>query len=365
MADMSRLPAQAGRLFLLCAWAALLSLLATSCFELKQLNSFPCGNDGTCPDGYDCNAKKQCVTAASCSGSHGGPTNTDCHGVCVNIETDNGNCGGCDVACAGSDSCCAGHCLSCTGGQVCVKDSTKGKVGSCACPSVGGGTCSVTPQCGCGSGTKCDRPESIAEACVPNGATATGGDCTSSSQCGANATCHDGRCQQFCSSAADCTSKAPECLPSGPGSGLGWSFCSEHCSPLAPNQSDATHQACPAGFSCAIDVLQAATLCVPQDSVGVDQPCTQSKGREPCVAGASCIGTAASAFCRRWCAVNGASSCGNGSSCTAFSPAVYDNQQQLGYCSAANCIPDKSPCGSGNPPCCGACSNGICVSGNF
>ncbi|HTB58830.1 MAG TPA: glycosyl hydrolase family 8, partial [Polyangia bacterium] len=135
---------------------------------------------------------------------------------CLNLQSDNQNCGTCGQVCGSGSTCTAGSCV-CTGGFVscggtCVQSSPDHCGASCtACPS--GDVCDSTGTCSstCTSGTKC-----MDGTCS---GPANAADCgTCGNACGSGSSCVSGICgctvsgQQLCSgSCIDTTSNAGNC----------------------------------------------------------------------------------------------------------------------------------------------------------
>jgi endo-1,4-beta-D-glucanase Y len=141
---------------------------------------------------------------------------TECSGSCINVQTDNQNCGSCGTTCASGSSCQAGKC-ACTGGFVscggtCVQSNPQHCGNSCTACSNGDvcdstGTCSST----CSSGTKCSDG-------TCSGPTNTADCGTCGNACGAGSSCVSGTCgcsvsgQQLCGgSCIDTTSNNSNC----------------------------------------------------------------------------------------------------------------------------------------------------------
>ncbi len=83
-----------------CCGAATPDACGNSCVDLQTNNS----NCGTC--GHACTGGKTCQAGACAC-----PTNqTDCGGSCVNLQTNKLNCNACGNACPGSQSCSGGAC---------------------------------------------------------------------------------------------------------------------------------------------------------------------------------------------------------------------------------------------------------------
>jgi glucosylceramidase len=157
-----------------------------------------------------------------------------CNGSCVNVQTDNQNCGTCQLACDTGTVCQGGSCVCATGlfscsGQ-CVSSNTDHCGASCAaCPS--GNVCN-DGQCAssCGSGsTMCGDG-----ACSSNIDSAHCG--TSCTLCGGGASCTNGTCtcgvsgQQNCNGTCiDTSSNASNCGSCGQACGSGQSCLNGTC----------------------------------------------------------------------------------------------------------------------------------------
>ena len=128
-----------------------------------------------------------------------------CGGTCVELRSDNLNCGACGHACADGQVCSAGACsLVCAGGAT--------KCGSsCVDTHRDSSNCGA---CGnaCGAGLVCS--DSACVSTCPGGEYACGGacidpqtdpdycgaasDCTGGTACGPSASCYQGRCEPLC-----------------------------------------------------------------------------------------------------------------------------------------------------------------------
>ncbi len=192
------------------------------------------GNCGAC--GTTCSGTQTCVAGAcvaNCSGAQ-----TRCGGVCVNTQSDNANCGACGTACSAGQVCEAGACVvTCAADQTrcggaCVNVQSDGmNCGACgnACPSgqmCAMGACVTTCAAGqalCGAGM--GRPGS----CV---------DFTrDSSNCGA--------CGNACAAGLSCVAGACACP-------TGQALCGGACVNTQTDSANcgACGTACPSAQSC-------------------------------------------------------------------------------------------------------------------
>lgn len=223
-----------------------------------------CKSNETCCDGG-------CVrlgTSSNClaCGDVCGPDETCCgeSGGCVNLRTDNGNCGACGEACVDAN-CVAGICVPICNvpGETCENDDEccPGSVcsGESTCCSELGGQCAVDSDA-CSEDYVCQN----SVVCVPQD-----GDCENSSDCCGTMTCDDeeGTCIPACSAYVG------DACPSG----QGWECCVGDCfesgnyccgNPQDPctQNTDACNQAeqlCGTGFDGSTNVV-----CVKQDSTG-------------------------------------------------------------------------------------------------
>ena len=132
-----------------------------------------------------------------------------CGGACIELKSDNLNCGACGTACAAGKVCSAGACA-----ETC-------STGLSACPTASPTYCADTLKdanncgsCGtvCESGTACSSGECVTS--CPTGEYACSGtcadpksdpaycgaasDCTGGAACGPSASCYQGRCEPLC-----------------------------------------------------------------------------------------------------------------------------------------------------------------------
>jgi Cys-rich repeat protein len=132
------------------------------------LQGFPCNNNADCQSGTCTN---NACTAPSCPSGQ-----TDCGGICVNLQNNPADCGACGATCGVGQTCNAGQCQTVTN------------------------TC--TSDLNCMPGTVCDTTVGF---CVPKGPAGTS--CTANDQCQSGA-CTLGQCTTptTCKTDADCPS---------------------------------------------------------------------------------------------------------------------------------------------------------------
>jgi Stigma-specific protein, Stig1 len=195
-----------------------------------------------------------------------------CNGVCLDLATNNGNCGTCGRACGAGTTCVGGSC-ACTGGQTlcagacadtatseshcgaCGRTCTTGQVctgGTCVCTTgltaCSGGCADTTSDpnhcgaCGvpCTRGTVCAGGTCVRGGC-PTGTTLCGGSCVDTR----SSALHCGGCNQPCPSGQTCTSGACGCAP-------GAVLCGGACTSTSsdPLNCGACGTMCPAGSAC-------------------------------------------------------------------------------------------------------------------
>lgn len=155
---------------------------------------------------------RPCVPGACCNGNQ-----TCCSGACVDLSSNNNNCGACGNVCPGGDTCCSGECAnlsnddnncgscgnvcpagtSCVGGACVSNNNTS--CGNCGnitpCSSDQSGTCygffTVDGGCNCFEDIACDG----AQTCSSNADCPPGSQCTTGTCCGENICvplCHSG-----------------------------------------------------------------------------------------------------------------------------------------------------------------------------
>ena len=215
---------------------------AQSCVNLLS-DDANCGAcQKACPMGNVCSAGKCTVTCQQ------GLTN--CTGSCVNLKSDLMNCGACGTACPGGNVCAAGACMvSCPNGQLACN-------GACVNPDTDSNNCG---QCGtvCPMGQSC-----VNRACMlncPMGTMACNNTCANRQ----SETPNCGQCGTLCPMGTQCAAGvcAITCQP-------GQVNCNGQCTNL---QTDAGNcgkcgMACPMGNlcmagQCALSCPQGLTVC--------------------------------------------------------------------------------------------------------
>jgi hypothetical protein len=259
------------RVTLAIVWVAIVLVLANACYSgLGSLAAFPCALDGTCPNGFDCNAGKQCVPSQQCDTG-----DVSCGGSCVDVSTDSSNCGQCGVTCAATQSCCnyvcvevssdsencgscGNKCLGGAKGQTCLNSVCTCMTGETLCSSAGGCIDTATNENNCGA---CQKVCSTNEGC-------TGGKCTcmapyTSCPSGSGSVCtntssdssHCGSCGTVCSGGRQCGGSPPSCqCPTGT------TYCpgTETCASFSTDPLNCGG----CGTVCASNVCQNGTCCV-------------------------------------------------------------------------------------------------------
>jgi len=107
-------------------------VLLSGCFDLHDLQPFPCAADRGCPDPFTC-LNNQCVqvcvadsTTSECQSTCTMFGGTYCSSIsdCVDTNNDDNNCGACNRRCTNGSSCSAGSCKSnLTLGRACTTNS--------------------------------------------------------------------------------------------------------------------------------------------------------------------------------------------------------------------------------------------------
>ena len=157
------------------------NFFSSSCQDLKG-DANNCGGCGVrCPTGQSCQGGKCSGASGICTDGHqgaycdaaGGESKLCCGGACVDVDTDEFNCGSCGKTCGSGESCIDGACAvtSCAG----VTNQRACRVGAVfgvCC----GGACVDTKsdethcgQCnkGCGSGAECRLSRCAVPTCAP------------------------------------------------------------------------------------------------------------------------------------------------------------------------------------------------------
>jgi hypothetical protein len=277
-----------------------------------------------------------------------------CAGSCVELKSDNLNCGTCGAACGTGQVCSNGACtVTCAAGLVnclghCIDPSTErahcGASGACA-GGTAGAACADGQLCSAG---QCAQTCSDAQAACPVASPTYCADLTrDTNNCGAcGATCPSG---QQCTTAAGSTACAcPDSTPDACGTGTG-SFCTS---------KQADPQNCGAcGTICAAGQVCSAGSCVQTCSAAETTAC-------PAVNPTYCASTSNDANncggCGNVCS-SGQQCSGGVCSCPATTPDACTTGGGAGFCTnrqtdPLNCGVCRTTCAAGS-----ACSNGTCV----
>jgi hypothetical protein len=232
-------------------------------------SSSGCGSSPSADGGIDCQG---------CTTPDGGPT-TACNGSCVNLDSDDGNCGTCGNTCGTGQSCQSGACTPvCASGDVCVA----GLCSSASCPT-------GTAACGGSAGTAfCDDLASDPNNCgacgmqCPGGETCVQGVCATTVSCGVSsgtgcggAPLADGGVDcSSCDGATACGSQCVfmqtdtnNCGACGTQCAVGQTCSAGVCGPLCPNHGVCANGicagSCPTGMrDCSNVPITVTAICV-------------------------------------------------------------------------------------------------------
>lgn len=281
------------------------------------------------------------------------PTERVCAGVCTNVQSDDANCGACDIACPTGTRCTNGHC-DCANGETrcdgqCVNVANdRANCGSC------GTVCPNTMVCAAGQCvTSCASPT-----------TDCGGSCvdvsTSIDHCG---TCLDA-CAGVSNGQASCVNGT-----CGVVCNAGFHACAERCvSDLDPNTCGHSCTPCPPAPTGGITTCSASGTCGVRCAVGFHQcsgacvsdtsPNSCGTSCTPCVADANTVATCVSGQCGSMCRSGFARCAGV---CVSLSTTTNCGgcgiACQVGQtCSAGACVGSMS-CGTGQVLCGARCTN--------
>jgi hypothetical protein len=294
---------------------------------------------------------------------------TCCNGTCVNVDSDNTNCGACGNACSAPQVCSAGTC-HCSGGPGCM-------AGETCCPGIG---CVdlATDRNHCGACNKTCNPgeDCAANACNCAGGAACGvgglcctsaGKCSTdgvSCQCGASACsapslcCPGDACLNVTSdvnNCGDCGHMCPaggtcdgQCKCGGALCDMPNSCCGQGCVDTStdPANCGACGNACQPGEACTAGMCHCATAtCTPGEI------CCASLTGKVCVDPSSdlnnCGGCGAACLTRESC-VGGACHCGGdtGATCVGTQRCCPDPSDPTGANACFDITSDPNHCGN-------------------
>lgn len=257
------------------------------------------------------------ATTETCLGG-----SVNCAGVCVELQSDNRNCGACATVCDATHTCISGNCSplsapACPAGQVscagaCVDPQTDethcGASGACGGAQAGaacaagqvcsGGTCALTCQAGlvdCGG--KCIDPLSDAAHCGASGA-CSGGE--AGTVCAAGQVCSAGACGLTCQAGlVACDGKCIDPVTDR-------AFCgaSAGCSGAGTGAICAAGQVCSGGscaLSCQAGLLACGSKCIDPRTdrayCGATGSCTGGQAGTVCAAGQVCAAGGCATSC--------------------------------------------------------------------
>lgn len=196
-------------------------------------NCGDCGNQ--CAEGEVCEQGTCKEVSQNCEDTCTGPNMTCCNNECVNIMTDNDNCGGCGNKCESNEICNNGNCVPtslcdppCEGGLECCQgrcvdpntayDNDFNNCGYCgnACDPDVADRC-LNGQCACGNGTAC---RSGFKCCESNGVVACRSVMSDPNNCG--------ECGHRCNPGETCENGECKCN-GGPPCNEGEACCNDGC----------------------------------------------------------------------------------------------------------------------------------------
>ncbi|HEY3593302.1 MAG TPA: hypothetical protein VGL13_05495, partial [Polyangiaceae bacterium] len=230
-----------------------------------------------------------------------------CGSQCVDLLTDQANCGTCGTPCQGSNKCWNGQC--------------------CAQPAAGG-TCNL-PACGCATGSVCyPNTEDTGLACFASTGLNEGDLCDPVGICNSGFGCFGGICKKYCTTDTECAlvDTARSCTqtvwPSNDDI-TGVLACQRICDPVHPQTPRAPLLACPSGFGCASSP-DGASDCLKDATATTGMACTFESD---CAIGYYCTG---GNVCNKYCYTT--ADCTAGMSCMQFSPQEFAGSRPVGYC---------------------------------
>jgi hypothetical protein len=338
--------------------------------ETCQAGVCKCGSGDACSAGGLCCAGGTCSTTGACPcGTADCPAPNLCcdpvAGTCVDVHTNNQNCGGCGITCPAALSCQNGAC-TCQG-QIC------GTADNC-CDSGCANLMNDTANCGgCGracalnetcSGGVCQcgaSPCTTGQACCNNACVNPGTDPMNCGGCGilchADEACVGGVCQCPGTNPARACNEPPEgcCAPSSSDGGgcFDLTFSHDHCG--------ACGIACSAAQQCQNSVC-VTTTCTP--------PCTN---RNTCDSGTCrCNGSGGCVDPNTCCSSGCTDTRSDAMNCGSCGTKCGDIQLCCGSCvarDASHCQACDKPCplppnGSGNVFCCSSAGGWSCTPEN-
>jgi hypothetical protein len=286
------------------------------------------------------------------------------NGPCINLQTDQGNCGRCGNVCGSGQVCCAGTCITCPRGGICSGTSCGCPFGMIDC----GGTCVI-----CEGGTCCDNscvylstdlnncggcgnvcgPGQIccAGTCVtcPRGGICSGTSCIG---CPGDQIDSDGICcpTGMINCAGACTEIATDrnnCGSCGTTCAVGEQCCNGRCTSTA---CAANQWWSATACQCFCSYVSCGDTCCPQGQECCGGNCTDiSNDNNNC------------GQCGLVCGPN--RTCENGSCVCSYQPCQTTCCAQGEACCGGTCCPSSQTCCSGT--CCSpdqaTCFNGCCV----
>jgi hypothetical protein len=320
--------------------------------ETDNANCGACGNQ--CGAGSVCNGAGVC--ALSCQ------TGLEvCNGTCTNEQSDNENCGACDNTCSNGTSCDAGTCeANCPPGELSCD-------GACIDPTTDNTHCGASGNCAgtssgvmCGGGEVCNGSGVCATSCG-SGELDCNGTCvdpnTSNTYCGASADCTGSNAGSACAGGSVCDGSGAcaltcqDTMIACNGTCIDSSSNNNYCGATGDCTGANAGSACGSGYVCS---GSACVVTCPGDEIDCNGQCIDpDRDNTYCGATADCQGA------------NAGSACGSGSVCDGSGACALTCQSGLSDCSGTCTDTDFDPnncgaCGSA----CGtdeACDIGLCT----